>query len=90
MELISYADSSEQEWISMPGDAFSSSTTDFPKPQHAIFPTEQNNFRSFSKMEHEWYLVTTGVPPPQKTSPNQVCLTLKHQQNALKMVRSSK
>ena len=28
MELISYADSSEQEWISMPGDAFSSSTID--------------------------------------------------------------
>ena len=66
MELISYADSSEQEWISMSGDAFSSSTTNFPKPQHVIFPTEQNDFRSFSEMEDEWYLVTTGVPPSTK------------------------
>ena len=66
MELISYADSSEQEWISMPGDAFFSSTTNFPKPQHVIFPTEQNDFRSFSEMEDEWYLVTTGVPPSTK------------------------
>ena len=66
MELISYADSSEQEWISMPGDAFFSSTTNFPKPQHVIFPTEQNDFRYFSEMEDEWYLVTTGVPPSTK------------------------
>ena len=66
MELISYADSSEQEWISMPGDALFSSTTNFPKPQHVIFPTEQNNIRYFSEMEDEWYLVTTGVPPSTK------------------------
>ena len=66
MELISYADSSEQEWISMPGDAFFSSTTNFPKPQHVIFPTEQNNIRYFSEMEDEWYLVTTRVPPSTK------------------------
>ena len=58
--------SSEQEWISISGDAFFSSTTNFPKPQHVIFPTEQNDFRSFSKMEDEWYLVTTGVPPSTK------------------------
>ena len=66
MELISYADISEQEWISMPGDAFLSSTTNFPKPQHVIFPTEQNNIRYFSQMEDEWYLVTTGVPSSTK------------------------
>ena len=87
MELISYADSSEQDWISMPRDVFSSSTTNFPKPQHVTFPTEQNDFRSFSEMEDEWYLVTTSVPPSTKDFSKQ---TVSHSKTSTKCLKDGK